>query len=227
MKQALSHTDKDYATVFHYFVTGVARKNVLMLPLLQFLLQKAKETSCQGLINSAKADGDTALHLAAEGASLDVVTTLCEFGAKVEAVNGNNETPIFVASKYNRADIVSFLVGQNKQSVDKRDANEWSPLLIAASFGHIETTDVLLKHGVELFTSDKDHQNVVHIATLEGHNNYLDHILKQCRSAAELVNERDIHHNTALHTAAEHGHLPCLKTLIQYKGKVRKIYNIF
>jgi len=94
-----------------------------------------------------------------------------------------------------------------KESIDKRDADGWSPLLIASAFGHIESTDVLLSHNVEISTSDKNDQNVVYIASLEGQHRYLEHILAYSRNPADLVNARDVYHNTALHIAAQNGHI--------------------
>ena len=84
-------------------------------------------------------------------------------------------------------------------------------MLIAASRGHIKTTDILLEHGLELEAFDSNDRTVIHIATMEGHHEYLDHILGQkSGQPTELINGRDIHHNTALHIAAQHGHLECL-----------------
>ena len=213
VKNALRQKDSENSNVLHYAVeAGDAN-------LMRILLRKTRETGCKELINLHKSDGDTALHLAAEEGSLGVVQTLCRYGAKIDTFNRLHETPVYVASKNNRSKIVAYILDRNKESMNKRDADGWSPLLIAASFGHIESTDVLLKHGVEISTSDKNDQNVVYIASLEGQNKYLEHILAHCQNPADLVNARDVYHNTALHIAAENGHLSCVNTLLRYKAK--------
>ena len=214
IRNALKHKDEENANVLHY--AGAAGDEILM----RFLLKKTRETECKELINSHKSDGDTPLHVAAEEGYLKVVMILCRYGAKIDSFNRNHETPVFVAAKNNHHEVVQYLVGRNKEAIDKRDSDGWSPLLIAASCGHIESADVLLNNGVEINTSDKNDQNVVFIASLEGQNKFLQHILARCANTDDLVNARDIYHNSPLHIAAENGHLACVHTLIKYKAKV-------
>ena len=154
IRNALKHKDEENANVLHY--AGAAGDEILM----RFLLKKTRETECKELINSHKSDGDTPLHVAAEEGYLKVVMILCRYGAKIDSFNRNHETPVFVAAKNNHHEVVQYLVGRNKEAIDKRDSDGWSPLLIAASCGHIESADVLLNNGVEINTSDKNDQNV-------------------------------------------------------------------
>ena len=188
--------------------------------MMRLLLHKTRQSGCKELINHHKLDGDSALHLAARKGSLEIVKVLTEFGAKGAAFNKNHETPVYVAAKNNHWEVVEYLVERNKGAIDQPDMDGWTPLLIAADFGHIESADVLLKAGADICKADRNDQNLIFIAAKEGRHRFLKHIFQHenCKPEFDLANARDIYHNAPLHVAAEKGHLECVKTLFENKG---------
>jgi ankyrin repeat protein len=110
---------------------------------------------------------------------------------------------------------------RNKSAVNFLNIFGWSPLLIAASSGHKEVSKILLENDANVLIKDKNHQNVVFIAALQGHHFYLDYILSLCKDSFHLVNQGDINDNTPLHKAAENGMSNSVKVLLKYKARVR------
>ena len=123
-------------TIFSYLCTIVVqqwvrpKKRRQSESVLSYLLEKADEVGCLNLINTAKSDGDTPLHLATAHDSLALIQSLCAFSANPAAVNLNHETPIYIAAKHDREEIVQFLIDHDHDqgSADVRDRSEWSPL---------------------------------------------------------------------------------------------------
>lgn len=55
-------------------------------------------------------------------------------------------TPLFVAVKYNKRDIVVLLLGQNNIDINKRNRYGWTALHLAANAGYIDIVNLLLMH---------------------------------------------------------------------------------
>lgn len=53
--------------------------------------------------------------------------------------------------------------------LEKADKDNFTPLLIAASFGHVETLKVLLELGANVFAVDKNEKTAMHWACEEDH----------------------------------------------------------
>ena len=55
-----------------------------------------------------------------------------------------------MAAKNNHWEVVEYLVDRNRGAIDQPDMDGWTPLLIAADFGHIQSSDVLLRYEFNL-----------------------------------------------------------------------------
>lgn len=209
IRKALQHTDNQKLSILHYAVESSDGA------LMTFLLRSAQLAGCKNLVNAHRLNGDTALHLAAEKGALDVVKSLCMFRAKTDSYNENHETPLYLAAKNNHSDTITFLLEQEEgleaKTIDKRDADGWTPLLIAAAFSQKEAADVLLENNADIKARNKNDKNLVFIAATEGHDSFLEHIFDYCEAnnlnQTKLVNRCDASQNTALHIAAQNGHI--------------------
>lgn len=72
--------------------------------------------------NAKDAEGNTALHMAATGASPDIILALVQHGASVQAVNTARETPLHVAARHRTVATVTTLV---KANADVRTCPSW------------------------------------------------------------------------------------------------------
>ena len=63
-------------------------------------------------------------------------------------------------------------------------------MLVAAANGHFEVAQVLLEYGSNIYDTDQAERNLVFVAAMEGHANFLNAILQRA-DVASLVNECD------------------------------------
>ena len=61
------------------------------------------------------AEGQTILHTAARQGMLNVIKFLVEKGAKIDARDNNDQTPIFIAYKYDQKSIIDYLTATKKR----------------------------------------------------------------------------------------------------------------
>lgn len=53
--------------------------------------------------------------------------------------------------------------------IDKRDADRWTPLMLAVREGHLEVAKLLLRSGATLEARDSDKWTALHVAAANGH----------------------------------------------------------
>lgn len=53
--------------------------------------------------------------------------------------------------------------------IDKRDADRWTPLMLAVREGHLEVAKCLLRSGANLEAKDGDKWTAMHVAAANGH----------------------------------------------------------
>jgi len=83
--------------------------------------------------------------------------------------------------------------------INKQDEDGLNAFFIAAKHGHGEVMRVLAEHGVEIYNTDRDGNNVLHMcAGFEERYNILEMLVK---SRFDL-NLRNVNGDTAVHIAA-------------------------
>jgi len=89
---------------------------------------------------------DSKLLEASKNGEATIVKQLLEKGANIEAVDGNEWTPLHVASENGHEAVVQLLLkkGANIEAVD---GNEWTPLYIASYNGHKAIVQLLRDNG--------------------------------------------------------------------------------
>jgi ankyrin repeat protein len=110
-------------------------------------------------INSNKSNynyyGTPLKHAVGRG-NLKIVRMLIDYGASVgrkeETLYRNRESPIFVAARYNKLEILNELIA-NGADLDAKDfiKNGTTPLMIAAWNGHVSIVEALLKAGADKY----------------------------------------------------------------------------
>ena len=90
-------------------------------------------------------DEQTPLHAAAKNGHLQIVITLVESGAEIDAEDKFGQTPLYLASRAGHLDVVEYLIGQFA------DVNVWenygrSPLWTASFSGHNDVVKLLLEY---------------------------------------------------------------------------------
>jgi ankyrin repeat protein len=121
------------------------------------------------------------------------------------------------AAKYGDVNTTKRWAHCNSDSCAADDGNRNTPLILAATYRHLEVMRVLLEGGADVQRVDSNMVTALHWAAVYGH-------LEVCRmllgSGAE-VNAVDRWNHTALHRAARYGHLSVVQLLVERGADVR------
>ena len=133
----------------------------------------------------------------------DVVTALVDAGAPLD---------IFAAAALGRADVVGGELAANPSSVNDVAYDGWTPLHLAAFFGHTATLERLLDAGADLGAISRNslRNTPLHAAVAGGH---VDAAMRLIERGAP-VTVADAGGHTPLHIAAEAGYVPLVKALL-------------
>lgn len=82
--------------------------------------------------------GETALHFAMVGNSLEVVRSLIEAGCNVNACTSDKSTPLHFAAEFNSTDLVDILLQHPLCNPDMLDANDHTPAQVAQAKGYTQ-----------------------------------------------------------------------------------------
>jgi ankyrin repeat protein len=141
-------------------------------------VRKLLENNKRIPINSNKSYyGITPLVHAVGRGNLKIVRMLIDYGASVgrkeEKLYRNKESPIFVAARDNKIEILNELIA-NGADPDAKDLNGMTPLMIAAENGHVSIVEALLEDRADKYielegytalnmAKDGEHSEVIRI----------------------------------------------------------------
>lgn len=115
-----------------------------------------------------KANGWTALHLAAARGDRSAAAALLADGLAVDRRNGNGRTALFEAARRGQTDLVMLLLhhGANPNAKGKQGV---TPLFAASEQGHADTVEVLLTNGADIRATCTCGDSALHRAVRRGH----------------------------------------------------------
>ena len=139
--------------------------------------------------NMKDSNGWTALHYACQYGDLQSVKILIEKGADKNAFSNNKRTPLHLAAKMNRLEIVNYLIDQilkgsgiNKKYLDVKDDHGCTPTHLAAKEGNTKCLESLLLKGADLYAVDLCGWNILHYASFHANKDTIRFI---CRYDAD------------------------------------------
>lgn len=104
-------------------------------------------------INFADTTGRTALLQAVFRDRMEIAKFLIDKGARVDVRDRFESTPIGTAAHKGNIDMLKLLIGAKADLASESDGN--TPIMLAASGGHIETIEFLVKQGVSVNQTSK------------------------------------------------------------------------
>jgi ankyrin repeat protein len=158
-----------------------------------------------------------ALCQAAGSGNLDRVKELLEAGADINNHDGGNgATPLHLAARYNRAEIIRFLL-KNGAVLDAKMGYDMTPLYWAASSCNPEATEVLIHAGADLEARDSHEKNTPLIAICWGGNKECGvKIVRLLLEAGADPNARRKEDSTPLIFVARYGNIEMIKLLLDH-----------
>ncbi|KAI9774482.1 MAG: hypothetical protein M1839_001715 [Geoglossum umbratile] len=209
--------------VMHYFATYGSDPKVLDL-----LLDNEEDPSNRASIDVEDSTGESPLHklMARTNIPLELLKAFVKRGADVNAEDSMSERPLYEAAYYGEIDAIEVIIG-GVHDVD--DSNNWGrTALHAASWeGHMETVELLLKHGANPNKVDKHNRTPLFFACLG-----LPARMAPCEATAGLlldkllsdgcgigeINAVTKRGRTPLREAAAHGFTKVVETILGMIG---------
>jgi uncharacterized protein len=162
-------------------------------------------------INALDAANDTALMYAIKSRHKSTILALLDAGADPKIVNmGGVTTLLQMGTYFDDADLVHFLIGHGVPANGGSSIHE-TPLMAAATFGHIETVKILLKAHVPINAQSTEGLTALSSAAISGEIEVLKLLLKA--GADPLL--RDGEGKTALERATTQGRPEVVELLKQ------------
>lgn len=147
----------------------------------------------QGADPSARRDGRTALHFAAESGLDGIIIELVEAGAEIDAVTEKTpfETPLHLAARHGRAEAVRLLI-LDGADIHAKDKFGWTALHRASFYGHDKVVATLVAADANVaqknnsgyvaidYARKKHHSSAV-VSLKEGYSRLHSHRVKSLR----------------------------------------------
>ncbi|CAD5117061.1 DgyrCDS5882 [Dimorphilus gyrociliatus] len=168
-------------------------------------------------------DGDrysnTALHAAAEKGFLRCVKLLLENNADIDAKNEEEQTPLHLAAKAGKTNVVRELVRVGgKRVVDDEDEDSNTPLHLAALAGNSKVAQVLIEANANISARNTSQWTPLDCAAAKGWP-------KTCTVLLENdapVDPKDRIKSTPLHLASAKGHCQVVHVLLKWKADIQE-----
>jgi len=176
-------------------------------------------------------NGNTALLVAIEAATVSTMSLLVDRGARLDAKNRSGETTWDVARRlpHDNKGLIPTLVGLYKQH--SKDYHT-TPVHQAAATGDVDKINFLTDAGLDLWNTDRAGYNFIHIAAFNNKTNIILHYLKRGTVTAEISpSELDVDRRckangkTALHVAANRGHVESFMALLNCGADITALDN--
>ncbi|KDO24528.1 hypothetical protein SPRG_10343 [Saprolegnia parasitica CBS 223.65] len=188
---------------------------------------------------------------AARAGDLEEVQKLLALGYDANAIDEDERTALHWAAACGHMDVADLLVGLSK--INHQDDSGWTPLMSAASAGHVEMVSFLLSKGANPNLANENGQIPLHyhkgrpemaelLLDVTSDINTADRsgstplmralggrpapdIVVQFLDHNAKLNTKDIHGNTPLHIAIMEGHEAMARLLLEYGAKPNALNN--
>ncbi|KAK4198199.1 hypothetical protein QBC40DRAFT_331921 [Triangularia verruculosa] len=112
-----------------------------------------------------------------------VISAFANYGIDVNIVDTRGNTPLGWAAELGYENIARLLAADIRISIDRRNQQGQTPMLLASTFGHDKIVEILLQHGSNPNLKDQESVSPLWAAARAGHTAVVRHLL-----ANELTN---------------------------------------
>lgn len=171
------------------------------------------------LIEKGKADlefkhtnGGTALLEASTAGKYEAIKLLVENGAKVDFFDDDGVNPLMAIAAQGNLDSQTFVLEELKKTKSETELKDYinllahsggSAVMFAAAGGHVECAKQLMEHGADIN------------AVARNKDGYVEKLRKMIEEGQVQEDEPHVDGVTAIHVAAQGGHLEMVKMLIE------------
>uniref|UniRef100_A0A8C9YM43 Synuclein, alpha interacting protein n=1 Tax=Sander lucioperca TaxID=283035 RepID=A0A8C9YM43_SANLU len=164
----------------------------------------------QNIINIVR-EGQMSLlpHLAADNLEL------------IRDEDGNNL--LHISACQGHADCLQHLTSlMGEDGLNERNNQQLTPAGLGVKNGHLECVRWMVSEteAIAELSCTREHPSLIHYAARYGQEKVLLWLLQFMQEQAISLDEVDQNGNTAVHVAAQYGHLTCIQTLVEYGSNV-------
>ncbi|KAM4576766.1 synphilin-1 isoform 1-T2 [Odontesthes bonariensis] len=164
----------------------------------------------QNIINIVR-EGQISLlpHLAADNLEL------------IRDEDGNNL--LHISTSQGHADCLQHLTSlMGEDGLNERNNQQLTPAGLGVKNGHLECVRWMVSEteAIAELSCTREHPSLIHYAGRYGQEKVLLWLLQFMQEQAISLDEVDQNGNTAVHVAAQYGHLTCIQTLVEYGSNV-------
>lgn len=160
--------------------------------------------------NQSNKHGETAVHIAAGLAQLQILKLLQSKGANLKLSDSHGDSAIYWAARQGHTDVIQYL-WENGVSVDCQNKSGETALHVAARYGHHPAVKLLCSFGANINVTDEHGDTALHIAAWHGFPTIM-HVLCEAGAHTHLRNKEG---ETPIHTASARGHLESVRCLLE------------
>jgi ankyrin repeat protein len=151
----------------------------------------------------------------------DIVTYLINRGCRLDIIDTDGRSILFIPIKFNYIDILELLLHFNNNVIgisliDIRDNYGFTALYYSIMFNNINAFDILIKNGSDLRIKNKKSKDGIHLAVQYKRIEILRKILEQQIN----INSIDNNGETALHYACNYNYTEIAKLLIYNNANI-------
>jgi ankyrin repeat domain-containing protein 17 len=148
-----------------------------------------------------------------------IVQLLLKHNANINAQSARGNTPLHYAIQHNYTEIVEILIkhGGSNLKLELANDNGHTPLMEAASNGHVECSRLLIDAGADVNTHSSEFKETA--LTLASYKGQVDMVKFLLERNADLEHKTDEMH-TALMEACMDGHVEVARILIEHGSNV-------
>ncbi|KAH6933091.1 hypothetical protein HPB50_012087 [Hyalomma asiaticum] len=147
--------------------------------------------------NQSNKHGETAVHIAAGLAQLQILKLLHSKGANLKLADSHGDSAMYWAARQGHTDVIQYL-WENGVSVDCQNKSGETALHVAARYGHHPAVKLLCSFGANINVTDEHGDTALHIAAWHGFPTIM-HVLCEAGAHTHLRNKEG---ETPIHTAS-------------------------
>ncbi|KAM6930483.1 synphilin-1 [Xenentodon cancila] len=135
--------------------------------------------------------------------------------------DGNNL--LHISASQGHADCLQHLTSlMGEDGLNERNAQQLTPAGLGVKNGHLECVRWMVSEteAIAELSCTREHPSLIHYAARYGQEKVLLWLLQFMQEQAISLDEVDQNGNTAVHVAAQYGHLTCIQTLVEYGSNV-------
>ena len=155
---------------------------------------------------------DSPLQAASINGHLEIVQTLLENGADINAQGGRYGNSLQAASLNGHYEVVRMLV-ENGADINAQGGRFGNALRAASDSGHDHVVQLLLEHGADIHAQGEDGRSALQAASTEGWEKVVQILLER---GAEINTQGGLQNGNALQTASFEGHYRVVQMLLEH-----------